>query len=273
MDTTHPQISQTTGLWLPTRALWRREMVRFFRQKNRVIGALATPLVFWLMLGTGLNNSFVTQVGQENPQGYLSYFYPGTIILMVLFTAIFSTISVIEDRNEGFLQGVLVSPIPRLAIVLGKVLGGASIATIQGCVMICLWPFIGDMLSFTQIIMSIIALFIVGIGLTSLGLCIAWKMDTTAGYHAIMNLFLMPMWFLSGAVFSLDNAPTFMQYVMYANPLTYGQITFANAISGSAANITQTVSPNLALIILTAFTGLLLLLAVKIVAKPSPQGV
>ncbi len=260
-----------TGLWLPTSALWRREMVRFFRQKNRVVGALATPLLFWLMLGTGMNNSFVSSDGASS-QGYLAYFYPGTIILMVLFTAIFSTISVIEDRNEGFLQGVLVSPIPRLAIVLGKVLGGASIATIQGSIMICLWPLIGQIPSPTAIIMAIATLFLVGTALTSLGLCIAWSMESTAGYHAIMNLFLMPMWFLSGAVFSLDKAPPWMRIAMYANPLTYGQLTFAHWLTGSSNHITQTITPTQALALLTLFTAVLLLAASKIVAAPNTKG-
>src|SRR5690606_30114401 len=107
--------------------LWRRELVRFFRQRNRVIGALATPVMFWLMLGSGLNTTFRSATfsdGAASGIGYLEFFYPGTVMLMVLFTAIFSTISVIEDRREGFLQAVLVSPSPRLAIVLGKVLGG-----------------------------------------------------------------------------------------------------------------------------------------------------
>ena len=118
-------------LWLATGTLWKREIVRFFRQPFRVIGAVATPLIFWALLGSGFNRSFV-MAGTDNHVGYLEYFFPGTIILVLLFTAIFSTISVIEDRREGFLQAILVAPIPRLAIVLGKVLGGATIASLQG---------------------------------------------------------------------------------------------------------------------------------------------
>ena len=106
------QPAATTAAWLPILTLWRREMVRFFRQRNRVAGALATPLVFWLLLGLGLNRSFTvaaTAMTDQPSIGYLEYFYPGTIVLILLFTAIFSTISVIEDRREGFLQSVYLS--------------------------------------------------------------------------------------------------------------------------------------------------------------------
>src|SRR6267378_1913870 len=119
---------------LPALTLWQREMVRFFRQRDRVVGALATPVVFWLLLGLGLGRSFKTTEGH----GYLEYFYAGTMVMILLFTAIFSTISVIEDRREGFLQGVLVAPIPRWSMVLGKVLGGTAIAMLQGIVFLLL---------------------------------------------------------------------------------------------------------------------------------------
>jgi ABC-2 type transport system permease protein len=226
------------GLWLPACSLWRREMVRFFRQRNRVIGALATPLVFWLLLGTGLNRSFTppSAAGADaaaSNVGYLAYFYPGTVVLVVLFTAIFSTISVIEDRREGFLQGVLVAPIRRLSIVLGKVLGGASVATVQGVILLALWPVVGPWPGWGAMLAAVGMLFLLGLGLTGLGLCIAWPMDSTAGFHAIMNLFLMPMWFLSGAVFPIDAVPGWMAVIMRLNPLTYGHAAFAAALSGS----------------------------------------
>ena len=105
-----------------TAALWWRDVVRFYRQPSRMIGALGTPLVFWLLLGSGIGTSFRIGVTDAPPGGYLEYFYPGTLALILLFTAIFSTISVIEDRHEGFLQGVLVSPAPRATIVVSKIL-------------------------------------------------------------------------------------------------------------------------------------------------------
>src|SRR5687767_7711902 len=123
----------TVVLWLPALSLARRELVRFLRQRHRVIGALATPIVFWLLIGLGMGRSFrgegLPGTGGDN---YLQFFFPGTVVMILLFTAIFSTISIIEDRREGFLQSVLVAPVPRVAIVLGKVLGGTALASGQG---------------------------------------------------------------------------------------------------------------------------------------------
>ena len=240
-------------------AIWKREVVRFFRQRNRVIGAVATPVVFWLLLGLGGNQAFrITPpgsapgnaqatggiggsllTGTEVPEplvgvGYLEFFFPGMVVLMVLFTAIFSTISVIEDRKEGFLQSVLVSPAKRWAIVLGKVLGGASIATAQGVVLLLIWCLFFNFPGVGQVAAAVGVMFVIAIGLTALGLCIAWPMDSTAGFHAVMNLLLMPMWFLCGAVFPVATAG-FLKWIMYANPLTYGNAVFAWTLQGDRA--------------------------------------
>ena len=115
-----------------------REIVRFFRQRNRIVGSIGTPLVFWLLFGAGLSGSFRIGDGRSGQQSFLTYFFPGSLLLIVLFTAIFSSISIIEDRREGFLQGVLVAPIPRWAMVLGKVLGGTLVALVQGLIF-CSW--------------------------------------------------------------------------------------------------------------------------------------
>jgi len=120
-------------------SLWRREIVRFLRQPSRVAGALATPVLFWLLLGGGMSRSFTASgAGEGNSMNYLEYFFPGTLAMIVLFTAVFSTISVIEDRREGFLQGVLVAPVRRWTIVWGKVLGSATLACAQGLVFLCM---------------------------------------------------------------------------------------------------------------------------------------
>src|SRR5438552_6807752 len=118
-------------------ALTRREIIRFFRQRNRIVGSIGTPIVFWLLFGAGLSSSF--RLGAAaNQQSFLTYFFPGSLLLIVLFTAIFSSISIIEDRREGFLQGVLVAPIPRWSMVLGKVLGGTLVALVQGLIFLAL---------------------------------------------------------------------------------------------------------------------------------------
>src|SRR5438034_7581916 len=118
-------------------ALAWREIIRFFRQRNRIVGSIGTPLVFWLLFGAGLSTSFRLDAGARQ-QSFLTYFFPGSLLLIVLFTAIFSSISIIEDRREGFLQGVLVAPIPRWAMILGKVLGGTFVALVQGLIFLLL---------------------------------------------------------------------------------------------------------------------------------------
>jgi len=209
-----------TRLLRPSLSLCRRELVRFVRQRNRIIGALATPILFWLLIGLGMGRNFNAGSG-AGPDGgdYMRYFFPGTIVMILLFTALFSTISIIEDRHEGFLQSVLVAPIWRGAVVLGKLMGGTLLAFGQGVIFLLLAPLIGIHVGFTALAASCAFLFVMSFALTGMGFCIAWRMSSTQGFHAIMNLFLMPMWFLSGAIFPARGA---MRWIMGLNPLTYG---------------------------------------------------
>jgi ABC-2 type transport system permease protein len=214
---------------LPALSLGKRELVRFLRQRHRVIGAFATPIVFWLLIGGGMGRSFRAE--GAGGAGYMQYFFPGTILMILLFTAIFSTISIIEDRREGFLQSVLVAPIPRMAIVMGKVLGGTTLAFGQGLIFLLLAPTVGIHLTIVSFLQSALLMLIVSFALTALGFCIAWRMSSTQGFHAIMNLFLMPMWFLSGALFPISGAWTGLKIVMLLNPLTYGLAGIREALA------------------------------------------
>jgi len=253
-------------LWLPALSLAKRELVRFLRQKHRIIGALATPIVFWLLIGGGMGRSFqspgntASQVGQG---GYLAYFYPGTVLMILLFTAIFSTISIIEDRREGFLQSVLVAPISPLAIVLGKVLGGTALAFGQGLIFLLLSPLVGFGFTFISFLLAVLIMFITAMGLTALGFCIAWRMSSTQGFHAIMNLFLMPMWFLSGALFPAEGAWVGLKYVIYANPLSYGLSGLRTAMDWRATG-GDWGAYGISLGISVLFAGALMLLAAAI---------
>ena len=220
-----------SGFFLAMGTLWRREMVRFFRQRSRIVGALGSPLLFWLLLGSGMGSSFRLGSSSLN-MGYMEYFFPGTVVLILLFTSIFSTISIIEDRKEGFLQAVLVAPIPRAAFVLGKILGGTTLAVMQGVLFMLLAPMVG--ISFSAIPASLAMLGIVAFGLTALGYIIAWQMDSTQGFHAIMNLFLIPMWLLCGSVFPASGAPVWLRLVINLNPLTYGLSAVRWSIYGVA---------------------------------------
>jgi ABC-2 type transport system permease protein len=206
---------------LPALSLCQRELVRFLRQRHRIIGALATPIVFWLLIGAGMGKSFHVS-GIPAGGNYLQYFFPGTVLMILLFTAIFSTISIIEDRREGFLQSVLVAPVTTEAIVLGKVLGGTVLAFGQGLVFLLLAPLVGLKLSLAGFAAAAAVMLVVSFALTALGFCIAWRMASTQGFHAIMNLFLMPLWFLSGALFPPQNAWGGLRWLMRLNPLSYG---------------------------------------------------
>jgi ABC-2 type transport system permease protein len=211
----------SAGLLLPAFTLWWREIVRFYRQPTRVVGVLASPLVFWLVIGSGFGTSFRSG-GGPGQQHYLDYFYPGALIMIVLFTSIFTMMSVIEDRKEGFLLSVLVAPVPRTAIVLGKVLGGTTLSAVQGMIFLIFAPFAGVHLHPLQVLLVTIVVFLVSFSLTALGFAIAWPMDSSQAFHGIVNLFLIPLWLLSGALFPLSGASKSLQIVMRLNPLTYG---------------------------------------------------
>ena len=220
--TTVPPVAEP-GFVGPAVSLWRREVVRFLRQRNRVIGALGTPLVFWLLLGSGFGRSLrVPGAEAGDPGGYLSYFFPGSLVLILFFTAIYSTISIIEDRREGFLQSVLVAPIPRSSLVAGKVLGGTTVALLQAALFLLLAPAAGIRLGAAAFLATIGALALIAIGLTGMGFLLAWRMESTQGFHAVMNLVLMPMWMLSGSLFPVEGAAGWLAWVMRLNPLTYG---------------------------------------------------
>ena len=211
----------STGVVLPAFTLWWRELVRFYRQRTRVLGVIASPLVFWLVIGSGFGTSFRSG-NAPGQQHYLDYFYPGALIMIVLFTSIFTMMSVIEDRKEGFLLSVLVAPVPRSAIVLGKVLGGTTLAAVQGLIFLVFAPLIGIHFGGREFLLIVLVIFLISFGLTALGFAIAWPMDSTSAFHAIINLFLIPLWLLSGALFPLTGASGWLRAVMRLNPLTYG---------------------------------------------------
>lgn len=213
--------------------LWKRELVRFFRQPSRIAGAAGSPLIFWVLIGSGLSGSFRLPGGPSD-LSYLEYFFPGTMVLTLLFAAIFSTISVIEDRNQGFLQGVLVAPVPRASIAGGKVLGGATLAWLQSVVFLALAPLSGIRLTLSSVLAAAGVLAVLGIALTAVGFAFAWRVDSVQGFHAVMNLLLVPMWLLSGAFFPPSGAPGWLAAVMRANPLTYGVAALRWALYGSA---------------------------------------
>ena len=253
-------------------ALLRREIVRFLRERNRVFGALAQPLMFWAFFGAGLQASFRPPTGGGTIP-YAEYFFPGTVVLILLFTAIFSTISLIEDRREGFLQGVLVAPIPRSSLVLGKVLGGTALATGQGALVLLLAPLAGMPFAAAALPGALLVLLAVAFGLTALSFCIAWRMESTQGFHAVMTVLLMPLWLLSGAFFPAEGAPAWLRWLMACDPLTYGVAALRWALYGGAPPATAglpapATSIAVTLLFAAACIGGALLLASRVSARP-----
>ena len=216
---------------LPALMLVRRELVRFIREKSRMIGVIASPILFWIVIGSGFNRSF-QQHGGSAEVNYLEYFFPGSIVLIVLFAAIFSSISVIEDRKEGFMQSVLVAPISRLSIVTGKVIGITLLASLQGAVLVLASPLVIAETTMGSLLLTVVILGLLALGLSSLGFAIAWSMNSTQGFHAVMNLLLIPMWMLSGALFPTSGASEWVATIMRLNPLSYGVAAIRASLYG-----------------------------------------
>jgi ABC-2 type transport system permease protein len=255
------------GLVGPVLALLEREVVHFVRQRSRLLSVLTQPLLFWLLLGAGFGASF-TPAGAPAGTGYLTWFFPGMIVMILLFTAIFSTISIIEDRKAGFLQGVLVAPAPRLALVLGSVLGGTILAVGQGTLILLAAPLVATPLTPGAVALSVVVLSGIALALTGVGFCMAWRMESTQGFHMVMNLFLLPMWLLSGALFPLEGTPVWLRLLMEVNPLTYGVAALRHTLGqGQDASL-----PSLGLsLAVTAFFALLPLVTAVLLVRTAPE--
>ncbi len=208
------------NFWLPVWTLWSRELVRFWREKARVAGYVGSPLVFWLLIGSGF--------------GDLGFFFPGALVLTVMFSAVFSTMSLIEDRREGFLLSMLVSPAPRSSMVLGKILGSATLAWIQGLVFLCFVPATGHTPGAAGLVEAAGVILLVAFAFTVTGFVIAWQMESTQGFHAVMNLVLLPLWLVSGALFPMAKAHGWVQWLMRANPVTYTVSALRAPLEGHA---------------------------------------
>ena len=200
-------------------ALWRREVVVFLRDRARVVGVLAQPVLFWVVFGFGFADSVQVPGSQA---GYLQYLLPGMVALTILFTAIYATLSVVEDRQSGVLQAALVSPQPRIALVLGVVLGGTTLAVGQAALIGAFAPFVDLDPGLTGVALAVAAGALLALTFTALGFVMAWRLKTTRAYHAIMNVLLVPVWLLSGAFFPESGASGAIQAAMRLNPATYG---------------------------------------------------
>lgn len=248
-------------------ALTAREMLKFVRDRSRVLGALAQPLALWLLLGLGFQNTFQPP-GGDVAGSYVAFLFPGILALVLLFTAIFSTISIVEERASGFLQAVLVAPTPRTALVFGTTLGGTLLATVQALLFLGALPFVALTPGWLGVGMVVAICLLTGLAFTALGFAIAWEMDTTRGFHAVMNLFLLPMWFLSGAFFPAASVPAVLRWVMYANPAFYGVAAIRQGLYLPAEAPGVEIPLALSLGVSVAFAAAVLALAVWTVRRP-----
>jgi ABC-2 type transport system permease protein len=269
------QDSAYTGFLLPAVSLTRREIVRFFRQRSRVIGGLATPILFYALMGSGFGDSFRVTNGGTSID-YLRYAFTGTIILIVLFTSIFANISIIEDRREGFLQSALCSPAWRVSIVSGKVVGSTLLAFLQAMVFVLLgWiggSLIGVSISFAKVLAVMPVILLLSFGLSGLGFVFAWWLNSIQGFHSIMNLVLFPMWLLSGSFFPASSAPGWMRAIMLANPLTYGAAALRRTLDrGSVLTDPNIPGWGTSAVVLLVFAVIVMLVATR-VASATAKG-
>jgi ABC-2 type transport system permease protein len=199
--------------------MWIREMKRFFRSKSRIIGALGQPLLYLVSLGYGLGSVFQA-AGQGN---YIEFLAPGIIGMSIIFTSIFNGMQVIWDRQFGFLKETLVAPVSRVSIMLGRTLGGATVATLQGCIVLVLTFFIGFVpYSWPLVFAAVLVMFLIASMFSAMGMMVASLLRDMQGFQLIMNFLVMPLFFLSGALFPLQNAPKALSTIAYIDPLSYG---------------------------------------------------
>ncbi len=209
--------------------IWYREVLRFVRDWTRIITSLAQPLMFLFVFGYGLSGSFnmLGAAQSQLPPGtpsinFTTFLFPGVLSMTVLFTAIFSAISIVWDREFGFLREMLVAPVSRVSVVVGKALGGSTIAMLQGTIMLVFAPLVGVSLDGWLVVKLMLEMLLLAFTLTSLGILIASRMKSMEGFQMIMQFFLMPMFFLSGALFPLRNLPGWLDFLTKINPVTYG---------------------------------------------------
>lgn len=247
--------------WATVRVLMTRDVVRFFRQPSRVIGALAQPILFWLVIGSGFSGTFRVEGAQG--LGYQQFFYPGVVTMVLLFSAIFATITVIEDRREGFLQAVLAGPGSRGAVVLGKALGSTAIALLQAGLFLLLAPLAGVTAATLNLPLLAAVMVLSSLALTGMGIALAWWVRSSAGYHAVMSIVLLPMWVLSGAMFPLNGAGPILSWVMRLNPMRFSVEGVRRALFGAEASVAVSSAsmPGLEVPALLAFAAVFLGLA------------
>ncbi|HNR43995.1 MAG TPA: ABC transporter permease [Methanofastidiosum sp.] len=198
--------------------IWLRELKKFVRDRSRLVSSIAQPLIWLLLLGTGFGATF----GKVGDLQYIQFMFPGILVMTLLFSSMFSAISIIWDREFGFLKEMLVAPISRTSIALGKAVGGASRSTIQGLIILIFSPLIGINMTLAKFLMVVPLMFFISFTISGIGIIIAARMESFEGFNLIINFIVMPMFLLSGAIFPIANLPSWLSVVVNINPLSYG---------------------------------------------------
>jgi ABC-2 type transport system permease protein len=204
--------------WEGVYAIWLRDMKAMLRERSRLISSLMRPILWLIIMGNGLRPAMQNVTGVD----YTQFIFPGVVGMTLIFTAIHSATSIIWDREFGFLREVMVAPISRGAVVLGKVLGGSTQATVQGITTLLFAPLVGLFPTPIQVVKTILLMFLIAFSLTSLGILIASRMTSFEGFGSISNFVVLPMYFLSGAIYPLDGLPLWLKALTLINPLSYG---------------------------------------------------
>lgn len=212
--------------------MWLREMLRFWRSKSRIVGSLATPFFFLVILGAGFSSAFQLPGGGTFNKSYLA---PGLIGMAILFSSLMGGVSIIWDREFGFLKEILIAPVSRFFVSLGKAVGGVTTSMIQGILIMIIGWLIGvRYVSFSGVLASILVMFLIGIGFIGLGIALASKIESHEGFQMVMSFLTMPLVLLSGAFFPISNLPAWLSALVYANPLTYGVEALRWCLLGSS---------------------------------------
>ena len=245
--------------WAVTVALAWREVHRLSRQPARLAAVVGTPLLIWGLLSSGL-------AGSLRPAGFESvevaeFLLPGALALVAVFASVFSAFSTIEDRTAGWLQAVLVAPAPRWSIAAGKILGNGALAWVQAALLLLAAPLLDLPLTAPALLEVAATLALTCAAMTGMGLALAWRSESVASFHAVMNLLFLPMWMLSSAMFPLDGAAPWLRAVMLANPMTWCVESLRGALLAHP--------PAWTVLAAAAFTLVALVAAVAIIGKPA----
>ncbi len=250
--------------------IWYRDVLRYWRDRTRLVSSLGQPLLFLVVFGSGLTASLGAGLTKElGDVSYVRFLFPGIVAMAVLFTAVFSAISIVWDREFGFLREVLVAPISRAAVVVGKALGGSTVAMFQGAILLILAPILGVSLNPLLVLQLLGLMFLTALALTSMGILIAARLQSMEAFQMIMNFLIMPMFFLSGAFFPLKGLPAWMSVVTRLDPVAYGVDPMRRLLLGAdlapgiriAGHHLNTVEDGL---ILAAFAVVMMIVAARV---------